>query len=199
MNVTPLIDVLLVLLDHLHGGAAADAEGRRHQPAARDRAEAADATPTISQIVLEYTADRSIAVNKQRCPIAELETRLRDIFETRKDKTMFIVGDPYAALRRHRRGHRRRQGRRRREGRHRHRGHAQRSQRRRAGQERQLAAHAPADSSGGAARTIGRLVLRTSRADFDCYFCPRRMLSVTIPTLSTPAPFAASMASTMRP
>ena len=58
-----------------------------------------------------------------RC--SELETRLRNIFDQRKDKTMFIIGGGYAALQGHRRRHRRGEGRRRREGRHRHRRHAQ--------------------------------------------------------------------------
>ena len=35
-----------------------------------------------------------MAVNKQPVPLADLEARLRDIFEPRKEKTMFIVGDP---------------------------------------------------------------------------------------------------------
>jgi biopolymer transport protein ExbD len=46
------------------------------------------------QIVLEYNADRSIAVNKQLVPMQGLEEFLRTTFETRKEKTMFIVGDP---------------------------------------------------------------------------------------------------------
>jgi biopolymer transport protein ExbD/biopolymer transport protein TolR len=32
-------------------------------------------------------------VNKNDIPIIDLEARLRSIFEQRKDKTMFIVGD----------------------------------------------------------------------------------------------------------
>ena len=44
--------------------------------------------------MLEYTADRKISVNKQDVTIQDLETRLRNIFEQRKDKTMFIVGAP---------------------------------------------------------------------------------------------------------
>ena len=45
----------------------------------------------ISQIVLEYSADKRISVNKQDVTITELEGRLRDIFDSRKDKTMFIA------------------------------------------------------------------------------------------------------------
>jgi biopolymer transport protein ExbD len=58
-------------------------------------------TPDISQIVVEYSADRRISVNKQDVTIAELEARLRNIFEQRKDKTMFIIGAgtlPYGAI-----------------------------------------------------------------------------------------------------
>ena len=44
-----------------------------------------------SQIVLEYTATHQISINKQDVTIGQLETRLRNIFEQRKDKTMFIA------------------------------------------------------------------------------------------------------------
>ena len=42
--------------------------------------------------MLEYTADRRISINKQDVTIQGLEARLRDIFEQRRDKTMFIAG-----------------------------------------------------------------------------------------------------------
>jgi biopolymer transport protein ExbD/biopolymer transport protein TolR len=42
--------------------------------------------------VLEYTADRRISINNQDVTIVGLESRLREIFETRRDKTMFIAG-----------------------------------------------------------------------------------------------------------
>jgi len=51
-----------------------------------------DVTPEISQIVLNYTADKRISVNNNDVTVAELETRLRNIFDQRKDKTMFIMG-----------------------------------------------------------------------------------------------------------
>ena len=43
--------------------------------------------------MLEYTSDKKISINKQDVTMAELEDRLRTIFEERKDKTMFIAGD----------------------------------------------------------------------------------------------------------
>jgi biopolymer transport protein TolR len=51
-----------------------------------------DVTPDISQIVLNYTADKRMSINNQDLQLNELETRLRNIFEQRKDKTMFIMG-----------------------------------------------------------------------------------------------------------
>src|SRR5262249_10204110 len=46
----------------------------------------------VSQIVVEYTADRRISVNKQDVTMPQLEERLRNIYESRKDKTMFVAG-----------------------------------------------------------------------------------------------------------
>src|SRR5205809_828249 len=46
----------------------------------------------IAQIVLTYSADKKIAVNHNDVTVADLEKRLRDIFDQRKDKTMFIIG-----------------------------------------------------------------------------------------------------------
>jgi len=48
--------------------------------------------PDISQIMLEYSPDKMITINKQAVTVRELEGRLRTIFEERKDKTMFIAG-----------------------------------------------------------------------------------------------------------
>jgi biopolymer transport protein ExbD len=46
------------------------------------------------QIVLEYSADGIIAVNSQTIALDQLETRLRDIFAARHDKTLFTMGAP---------------------------------------------------------------------------------------------------------
>jgi biopolymer transport protein ExbD len=50
-------------------------------------------TLDISQIVLEYTGQKVISVNKQDVQLRDLEEMLRKIYEERKDKTMFIAGD----------------------------------------------------------------------------------------------------------
>ena len=93
-NVTPMIDVLMVLL--IIFMVIVPSSRKAIDVQLPDPNPQPSSAPNTSQIVLSVLGNGQFMINKEPATLAGLPARLKEIFDPRPDKIIFFKGDPAA-------------------------------------------------------------------------------------------------------